>query len=60
MQGKTFHIAVLQGFELFAKMMEVRWRLPYTRVKWLPGSVARVAFMMEITGVMPLPAAKAR
>lgn len=40
--------------------MEERLRLPYTNVKLLCASVLNVVFIIEITGVMPLPAAKAK
>src|SRR6476646_7140864 len=42
------------------KMMDERLRLPYTSVNELPGSDCNVVLMIEITGVMPLPAANAR
>jgi hypothetical protein len=41
-------------------MIDFLVRFPYTSVKLLPVSVARVVLIIDITGVMPLPAAKAR
>jgi hypothetical protein len=37
------------------KMIELRLRFPYTNVNVLCGSVLKAVFMIEMTGVIPLP-----
>jgi NAD(P)H-flavin reductase len=50
---------IFQGLQLFFKKNGIFVRLPYINVKLLKGSVSSVVLIMERTGVMPLPAAKA-
>jgi hypothetical protein len=50
----------LQRFELLQKDDGTAITVLYTNVNWERGSVESVVLIIEITGVIPLPAAKAR
>jgi len=60
MKLKRFRYLFFKPSSSSKKIIELRPLLPNTSVKELLDSTCKVVLIMDITGVIPLPAAKAR